>query len=218
MSAKVFVDTNVLVYAHDVDAGPKQRTAENVLEGLRQRGLGVLSMQVLQEFYNTATRKLASRLPKEEARAIVDDFSHWCVVCERLIDTEPDVLALCAERAHHVHARVGYDQGPQVPHPAALEYQAALEAHERWWTQIWQNQLARGVSVSTLTPEFGPDGYLHCAPFTGAPVADLSQINAWMGGRQKQRFAGLFLGAMVLPPSKKPAADRPSMSATIHNA
>jgi predicted nucleic acid-binding protein len=79
MSAKVFVDTNVLVYAHDVDAGPKQRTAENVLEGLRQRGLGVLSMQVLQEFYNTATRKLASRLPKEEARAIVDDFSHWCV-------------------------------------------------------------------------------------------------------------------------------------------
>lgn len=145
------------------------------------------------------------------------DFSHWCVVCERLIDTEPDVLALCAERAHHVHARVGYDQGPQVPHPAAPEYGGALDAHECWWTQIWQSQLARGMSFTTMTPEFGPEGYLHCVPFTGAPVADLPQINAWMGARQKQRFAGLFPGAMLSPQSEKHAAERPPMPATMHN-
>ena len=41
-----------------------------------------------------------------------------------------------AGRAHHIHARVGCEQGPQVPHPAAPEYQEALTAHERWWTQI----------------------------------------------------------------------------------
>ncbi|MFZ0828425.1 MAG: sugar phosphate isomerase/epimerase [Verrucomicrobiia bacterium] len=138
-------------------------------------------------FFNPwTTRDVLRQLP---ALKLTCDFSHWCVVCERLIDTEPEVLALCAERAHHVHARVGYDQGPQVPHPAAPAYQAALEAHERWWTQIWHNQLARGMSASTLTPEFGPDGYLHCLPFTGIPVADLSQINVWMAGRQQQRFA-----------------------------
>jgi sugar phosphate isomerase/epimerase len=117
------------------------------------------------------------------------DFSHWCVVCERLVGDEPDVLALCAERAHHVHARVGYDQGPQVPHPAAPVHREALEAHERWWTQIWRSQSARGMTVSTLTPEFGPDGYLQSLPFTNVPVADLTQINHWMAGREKKLFA-----------------------------
>jgi hypothetical protein len=132
------------------------------------------------------TRDILRQLP---ALKLTCDFSHWCVVCERLVDTEPDVIALCAERAHHVHARVGYDQGAQVPHPAAPEYREALEAHERWWTQIWRSQAQRGTSVSTMTPEFGPDGYLHCLPFTGAPVADLGQINTWMAERQRRRFA-----------------------------
>jgi sugar phosphate isomerase/epimerase len=160
------------------------------------------------------TRDILAQIPTLK---LTCDFSHWCVVCERLIDTEPDVLALCAERAHHVHARVGYDQGPQVPHPAAPEYQEALEAHERWWTQIWQSQLARGVSVATMTPEFGPDGYLHCMPFTVAPVADLSQINAWMGARQKQRFAGLFPGTPPQSQSGKHGVGRPSSPVTMHN-
>ena len=79
MSAKVFIDTNVLVYAHDIDAGRKQRTAENILLSIRQDRSGAVSMQVLQEFYTTVTRKLASPLPKEEARAIIDDFAYWCV-------------------------------------------------------------------------------------------------------------------------------------------
>jgi sugar phosphate isomerase/epimerase len=144
-------------------------------------------------FFNPwITRDILLQLPDLK---LTCDFSHWCVVCERLIDTEPDVLALCIERAHHVHARVGYDQGPQVPHPAAPEYRAALEAHERWWTQIWQSQAARGMTASTMTPEFGPDGYLHCLPFTGEPVADLLEINRWMAKRQRERFERVFGGA-----------------------
>ena len=55
------------------------------------------------------TREILLQLPAME---LTCDFSHWCVVCERLIDTEPEIIALCAERAHHIHARVGYDQGP----------------------------------------------------------------------------------------------------------
>src|SRR5262249_21443741 len=134
-------------------------------------------------FFNPwTTRDILRQLPTLK---LTCDFSHWCVVCERLVDTEPDIIALCAERAHHIHARVGYDQGAQVPHPAAPEYREALDAHERWWTQIWRSQARRGLTVSTLTPEFGPDGYLHRLPFTGAPVADLEQINTWMAERQR---------------------------------
>src|SRR5271169_4619552 len=80
MSAKVFIDTNVLIYAHDIDAGQKHQIAKTTLHGLSARGSGVLSMQVLQEFYVNVTRKIASPLSKSEARAIVEDFSHWCVV------------------------------------------------------------------------------------------------------------------------------------------
>jgi predicted nucleic acid-binding protein len=79
MSVKTFVDTNVLVYAHDIDAGRKQHIAEDILFRLRQQRSGAVSMQVLQEFYATATRKLANSLSKEEAREIVEDFAYWCV-------------------------------------------------------------------------------------------------------------------------------------------
>lgn len=137
-------------------------------------------------FHPWIARDILQALP---GLRITCDFSHWCCVCERLIDTEPDVLALCAERAHHVHARVGYEQGPQVPNPAAPEYQKALEAHERWWRLIWRAQARRGATTSTMTPEFGPDGYLQCAPFTQTPVADLVEINAWMAQRERQHFA-----------------------------
>jgi predicted nucleic acid-binding protein len=79
MNAKVFIDTNVLVYAHDMDAGQKHQTAKSILNDLLQRRCGALSMQVLQEFYVTVTRKLSSPLPKDEARAIFEDFSSLCV-------------------------------------------------------------------------------------------------------------------------------------------
>jgi len=46
----------------------------------------------------------------------------------------------------------------------------------------------RGTRSFTMTPEFGPDGYLQCAPFTGVPVADLWEINRWIGLRQRDRF------------------------------
>jgi len=80
MSVKVFVDTNVLFYAYDIDAGAKQQTAQNVLLNLWQERIGAVSMQVLQEFYSTATRKLASPLSKQKARLIVARYVRWCVV------------------------------------------------------------------------------------------------------------------------------------------
>ena len=133
------------------------------------------------------TRSLLEQLP--ELR-LTCDFSHWCCVCERLVlEEEPELLALCASRAQHVHARVGYDQGPQVPHPAAPEYGEALRAHEGWWQAIWDAQEQAGFDCTTMTPEFGPDGYLHSVPFTKQPLADLDDLNCWMAERQRGRFA-----------------------------
>ena len=79
MSAKTFVDTNVLIYAHDVDAKAKHDVAKNVLLELWNQKTGVLSTQVLQEFYVNIIRKIASPLPKDVAREVVKTYSVWCV-------------------------------------------------------------------------------------------------------------------------------------------
>jgi len=55
MIEKVFVDSNVLVYAHDADSGNKQRIAANAVAEILDARSGVLSIQVLQEFYNTGS-------------------------------------------------------------------------------------------------------------------------------------------------------------------
>ena len=79
MSARNFVDTNILIYAHDVDAGAKHQVAKTVLRELWSQRSGVLSMQVLQEFYVNVTRKIASPLPKDVARLVVNSYSVWCI-------------------------------------------------------------------------------------------------------------------------------------------
>jgi len=117
------------------------------------------------------------------------DFSHWCVVCERLMDTEVDVINAIANNVQHIHARIGYEQGPQVPDPRAPEYEYALRAHQRWWEIIWHSQKSRQFETTTMTPEFGPDGYLHHAPFSQQPVANLWELNQWMAQEENQHFA-----------------------------
>jgi predicted nucleic acid-binding protein len=75
---KTFIDTNVLIYAHDVDAKAKHEVAKRVLRELWDKRSGVLSMQVLQEFYVNVTRKIARPLEKEAARLVVNSYSPWC--------------------------------------------------------------------------------------------------------------------------------------------
>jgi predicted nucleic acid-binding protein len=78
MSGKTFVDTNVLIYGHDVDAKGKHEVAKSVLRELWSQRTGVLSMQVLQEFYVNVTRKITTPLPKDVARLVVNSYSIWC--------------------------------------------------------------------------------------------------------------------------------------------
>jgi len=131
------------------------------------------------------TQRITEALPEIN---LTVDFSHWCVVCERLMDTELEVIHAIANNVHHIHARVGYEQGPQVPDPRAPEYKYALDAHQEWWGIIWQSQLKRKCSVTTMTPEFGPDGYLHQLPFSQEPVADLWELNQWIAQEEQNHF------------------------------
>ena len=78
MSDRTFVDTNVLVYAHDVDAGEKFEIANEVVDALWDDGTGAMSVQVLEEFYVNVTRKIRFPLSKEDARAVVRHYRQWC--------------------------------------------------------------------------------------------------------------------------------------------
>ncbi len=80
MSDKCFVDTNILVYAHDRSNGAKHQRAQMLLEQLWDSGRGVLSTQVLQELCISLRRKVTPPLPVEEVRLLIQDYSTWEVV------------------------------------------------------------------------------------------------------------------------------------------
>lgn len=72
-----FVDTNVLLYAYDASAGHRHVAARELMARLGRARLGVLSVQVMQEFYVNAVKKIAVRLSPDEARARLRTFQHW---------------------------------------------------------------------------------------------------------------------------------------------
>ncbi len=77
---KIFVDTSVLLHAHDLDSGLKRAIAEQVLTQLWQDETGVLSTQVLQEFYAALTTGMASPVPRRAARELIHAYGVWPVV------------------------------------------------------------------------------------------------------------------------------------------
>jgi len=79
MKDKVFVDTNILIYAHDKDAGAKHRMAAIVVEELWNRRNGVISSQVIEEFYVNVTRKIRKPLLRSEVRGIIGNYFAWHV-------------------------------------------------------------------------------------------------------------------------------------------
>ena len=96
-----FVDTNVLLYAEDGRERDRRDVAARVLGDLWTSGLGVLSTQVLQEFYDNATRKL--RMPPESARRIVAQYAEWPVV-----ETTPQLI-VSASLLHERHGFAFWD-------------------------------------------------------------------------------------------------------------
>ena len=77
---KTFVDTNIIIYAYDVSAGEKHEVAKDILVSLWKSGLGVISTQVLQEFFVAVTRKLPKPLEPVAAKEIIGDFLKWDII------------------------------------------------------------------------------------------------------------------------------------------
>ena len=79
MNARTFIDTNVLIYAHDTDAKAKHAAAKSILRDLWSERNGVLSPQVLQEFYVNVTKKIPHPVSKKSARLVVSTYAIWCI-------------------------------------------------------------------------------------------------------------------------------------------
>lgn len=89
MTENVFVDTNVLIYAHDADSGEKHQIANDLVQQLLRDRTGVLSTQILEEFYAKITRKMWHTIPRARARELLSGYAHWLVE----VITPADVVA-----------------------------------------------------------------------------------------------------------------------------
>lgn len=99
MSERTFVDTNVLAYAHDSSEAVRQPVAAELLQSLWVNGSGLVSTQVLAEFYVVATRKFSPPLARREVRSIVDAYAAWTVV---QVDPTLIVSASVLEERHQL--------------------------------------------------------------------------------------------------------------------
>jgi predicted nucleic acid-binding protein len=80
MSGRSFVDTNVLLYAYDRESGEKHEQAKEIVRVLWETGEGIVSSQVLQEFYVNVTRKIPTPLPRPQARDVIRHYLVWEMV------------------------------------------------------------------------------------------------------------------------------------------
>ena len=94
---RLFVDTNVLVYAYDETASEKHEQSKEIVQGLWETRNGVLSMQVLQEFFITVTRKIPKPADIGTAADIVRDYLQWRVV---ILRGQSIISAIDIQRRH----------------------------------------------------------------------------------------------------------------------
>jgi predicted nucleic acid-binding protein len=99
MSGKPFVDTNILVYAHDRAVNPKNESARALIDKLWNTGGGVLSTQVLQELCFNLRRKATHPLSAEDTRILIGNYLSWDIV----VNTANSVLeALMIEDRYQI--------------------------------------------------------------------------------------------------------------------
>ena len=120
--------------------------------------------------------------------AITADFSHWVCVTESFLENFSETLQEAIGHTRHVHARVGYEEGPQVPDPRAPEWQFAVDRFLHWWDKIVLSRKQAGASMIGFTTEFGPPPYMPVIPFTRQPVADQFVINCYMKDLLRDRY------------------------------
>lgn len=123
------------------------------------------------------TRRLLEEIPE---LLLTADLSHWMVVHESDLSDQEETVAMALARSRHIHARVGFEEGPQIGDPGAPEWAEQVARHVDLWQRIVDHCRAAGVASLAITPEFGPVPYAPAMPYSQLPVADVWQANAFM--------------------------------------
>ena len=126
-------------------------------------------------------------LEKKETLNLTLDISHWIVVHESLLDNREEFLKKIIQRSNHIHARVGFEEGPQINDPSAPEWEKVIERHLDIWEAVIQKTWNENKSA-TITTEFGPPGYMPTLPFTQKPVSDQWKANVFIMNKLKKRI------------------------------
>jgi predicted nucleic acid-binding protein len=128
-----FVDTNILVYAYNRTAENKFNRARELMEKLWDSSEGVVSTQVLEEFYVTLTAKIPHRLRPAEARQIIADLGKWRVAVLEI----RDILA-----------------GSEIAEQYRLNFWDGLilaAAHKEEAVTLWSEDLNHGQKYGEIT-------------------------------------------------------------------
>jgi sugar phosphate isomerase/epimerase len=120
------------------------------------------------------------------------DISHWVNVAESYLEDQQEAVELAITHAEHIHARVGYPEGPQITDPRLPEWQDAVSRHIAWWDKIAERKRTEGRdTVLTITPEFGPYPYMVHLPFTNQPITSQWEVNEYMMNLLRKKYGGL---------------------------
>lgn len=141
---KVFLDTNVLLYAYDTGSPAKRAVSVRIIEDLWKNGNGILSIQVLQEFFVNVTKKIFTPLTLSVAREIVEDLLKWKVIPA---DGRSILRAIDLQEKHKYAFR------------DSLVIQSAIDGGARW---LLSEDLKDGQRIGSLTirnPFLGKSGF-----------------------------------------------------------
>ncbi len=108
------------------------------------------------------------------------DMSHWCCTAESWLDDQPEAMSLAVSRTDHIHSRVGFPEGPQIPDPRVPEWKEALNIHTDFWQQVVDARKKDGWDTFTITTEFGPAPYMTLLPFSRQPITNQWEVNVFM--------------------------------------
>jgi sugar phosphate isomerase/epimerase len=116
------------------------------------------------------------------------DISHWCNVAESLLEDQEEAVLAAIVQTHHLHARVGFNEGPQVIDPRTHDNEKILNKHLQWWDSLIALKKKQQVKLFTITPEYGAPPYQQVMPYTGELLCNQWDINCWMKDLLKSRY------------------------------
>ncbi len=116
------------------------------------------------------------------------DISHWYTVAESFLEDQQQAVETAIHHVDHLHARIGFQEGPQVIDPRSPENEFILNIHLNCWDKLIALKKKNETDTFTITPEFGAPPYQHLMPFTSEPIANQWDVNVWMKDLLSKRY------------------------------